>query len=225
MKLKYRAVVFDWDGTLVDSTARIVESMQLAAADIKLPMRSAKEVQQIIGLGLPEAIMTLWPELLLGDARLQSMRERYNVHFIAPGRSTVAAFGFAIELLEILASAGVDVAVATGKSRSGLNQAFSELELGGFFCDSRCADETRSKPDPCMLNELLVALDVSPEAMLMVGDTDFDINMAHAAGVDAVAITHGAHDRQRLHASAPLAMVNDLPGLLAWLQESGLQVN
>ncbi|MEY8204622.1 MAG: HAD-IA family hydrolase [Bermanella sp.] len=221
--MKYKAVIFDWDGTLVDSAQKIVESMQEAAQEHQLSSRNDFEIRQIIGLGLPEAIMQLWPQLTPDDARLQSMRVAYNRHYMAEVRPQVTFFGFATELLSLLGSANLDLAVATGKSRQGLERAFTEMKIGHVFRDSRCADETRSKPDPKMLQELSVSLGVEPEAMLMVGDTDFDMNMAHAAGVDAVAITHGAHDVARLRACEPLALVADLPDLLSWLQEAGLQ--
>ncbi len=220
--MKYQAVIFDWDGTLVDSAQRIVESMQAAALDNQLPFRSDFEIRQIIGLGLPEAIIQLWPVLTPKDETLQAMREGYNVHFLAEIRPKLTFFDFAVELLEILGSAGLDMAVATGKSRAGLDRAFRDMKIGHVFRDSRCADETRSKPDPKMLYELSQSLGVDPSAMLMVGDTDFDINMANAAGVDAVAITHGAHDKARLIASNPLALVKDLPALHTWLQGAGL---
>lgn len=221
--MKYQAVIFDWDGTLVDSAQRIVESMQAAAVDCQLSFRSDYDIRQIIGLGLPEAIMQLWPALSPNDETLQAMRERYNVHFLAEIRPKLAFFDFAVELLALLDGAGLDLAVATGKSRAGLDRAFRDMKIGHVFRDSRCADETRSKPDPKMLYELSQSLGVDPSAMLMIGDTDFDINMAHAAGVDAVAITHGAHDEDRLTPSKPLAMVEDLPALLVWLQGAGLK--
>ncbi len=222
--MKYEAIIFDWDGTLVDSAQRIVESMQHAAVDLSLSYRSAFDVRQIIGLGLPEAIVTLWPDLHVTDSTVKAMAERYNVHYMDEARPLTVFFAAAIELLEFIDKAGLDLAVATGKSRNGLDRAFRDFKIGHMFRDSRCADETKSKPHPLMLHELAVSLGVEPSAMLMVGDTDFDINMAQAAGVDAVAITHGAHDESRLRACEPLAMVEDLPALQLWLQGVGLSV-
>ena len=223
--MKYRAIIFDWDGTLVDSTDRIVESMQLAAKDFQLPWRSAFEVKQIIGLGLPEAIVELWAELADDAVALEGMRARYNVHFVAPERSEVVFFEFASEMLKSLKASGFLLAVATGKSRSGLDQAFAELDVAHFFHGSRCADETRSKPSPLMLQELSDSLGVEPGAMLMVGDTQFDLNMAHAAAVDVVAIGHGAHDESKLLECKPLVLVRDLPELYEWIVSSGLIEN
>ena len=215
--MKYQAIVFDWDGTLVDSTGRIVEAMHLAANDVGLPKLTDYDVRQIIGLGLPEAIMNLWPQIEPQSKELASMREQYNHHYMSDYRAAMVFFDHALTLLESLNKEGFDVAVATGKSRSGLDRAFRELKAGHLFADSRCADETRSKPHSLMLNELSSSLGVEPEAMLMVGDTQFDLNMANAAGVDSVAITHGAHDEEKLAACDPLHTVHDLKSLHDWL--------
>ena len=215
--MKYEAVIFDWDGTLVDSAGRIVESMQLAAKDLSLDFRNEFEVKQIIGLGLPEAICELWPELMGKNNEIQQMRQQYNHHFVADVRPVVEFFEYATHLLDKLSAAGKDLAVATGKSRSGLDRAFRELKIGHMFRDSRCADETKSKPHPLMLEELSTSLGVSPESMLMVGDTEFDLNMANNAGIDSVAITHGAHSRKKLEACGPVAIVDDLKQLHEWI--------
>ncbi len=222
--MKYQAIVFDWDGTLVDSTARIVESMQCASIDVALAWRSAFEIKQIIGLGLPEAIVDLWPELGLESQQVQLMRESYNHHFLSPERSDVAFFPFATDMLAQLRKSGVMLAVATGKSRAGLDNAFIELDAGQYFKDSRCADETRSKPHPMMLEQLSESLGVKPEAMLMVGDTQFDLDMARAAGVDSLALAHGAHEQEKLLLSKPLAVVADLPAMFEWLKIAGYKV-
>jgi phosphoglycolate phosphatase len=216
--MKYEAIIFDWDGTLVDSAGRIVESMQLAANDLSLDFRTDFEIKQIIGLGLPEAICTLWPEIEGRHTDIQEMRQQYNYHFVADVRPTVEFFDYATHLLDKLSASGKDLAVATGKSRSGLDRAFRELKIGHMFRDSRCADETKSKPHPLMLEELSVSLGVSPDAMLMVGDTEFDLKMANAAGIDSVAITHGAHSRDKLEACNPAEIVDDLKQLHEWIE-------
>ena len=219
--MKYQAIIFDWDGTLVDSTARIVESMQCALKDVGLAWRSAFEVKQIIGLGLPEAIVELWPELSLESKQVLLMRKSYNDHFLSPERSDVTFFHFATDMLVQLKESGLMLAVATGKSRGGLDNAFTELDAGKYFDDSRCADETRSKPHPMMLEQLSGSLGVEPEAMLMVGDTQFDLDMARAAGVDSLALAHGAHEQNKLLLSKPLAVVDDLPAMFEWLKMAG----
>lgn len=216
--MKYQAIIFDWDGTLVDSTGRIVEAMHLASTDVGLPRLTDYDVKQIIGLGLPEAIMDLWPQLSADGSDLKAMREAYNDHYMAEARPSINFFDYGLELLESLNKEGFDVAVATGKSRRGLQRAFRELKVGHLFADSRCADETRSKPHPLMLNELAESLSVEPSAMLMIGDTQFDLNMANAAKIDSVAITHGAHDEEKLSACKPLHMVDDLRSLHEWLK-------
>ncbi len=223
--MKYQAIIFDWDGTLVDSTARIVESMQCALKDVDLEWRDDFQIKQIIGLGLPEAIVDLWPCLSIESKEVQLMRERYNHHFVSDERSKVAFFEFATDMLALLKNSGLSLAVATGKSRSGLDNAFTELKAGGYFTDSRCADETRSKPHPLMLEQLSESLEVEPSAMLMVGDTQFDLDMAHAAGIDSLALAHGAHGREKLLRSHPLAVVDDLPALLEWLKNAGFKEN
>lgn len=217
--MKYQAIVFDWDGTLVDSTGRIVEAMHLASNDVGLPKLTDYDVRQIIGLGLPEAIMDLWPQLDSASSELKAMREAYNEHYMAEARPSINFFDYGLDLLESLNKEGFDVAVATGKSRRGLQRAFRELKVGHLFADSRCADETRSKPHPLMLNELAESLSVEPSAMLMIGDTQFDLNMANAANIDSVAITHGAHDEAKLNACEPLHMVDDLRALHDWLKQ------
>ena len=216
--MKYEAIIFDWDGTLVDSAGRIVESMQLAANDLSLEFRNDFQIKQIIGLGLPEAICTLWPELESRPKDVQEMRQQYNHHFIAEMRPAVEFFDYATQLLNKLSESGKDLAVATGKSRNGLDRAFRELKIGHMFRDSRCADETKSKPHPLMLEELSTSLGVSPESMLMVGDTEFDLKMASAAGIDSVAITHGAHSLDKLQACNPNGIVDDLKQLHEWIE-------
>ncbi|NVK38221.1 MAG: HAD-IA family hydrolase [Gammaproteobacteria bacterium] len=216
--MKYKAIVFDWDGTLVDSASRIVESMQCAAQDHDLPFRNEFEVKQIIGLGLPEAIATLWPEIDSERALIKSVAKQYGVHYMAEQRAEMVLFDYAHELFEVIRKSGLKLAVATGKGREGLNRALEEFQLGHIFDDTRCADETKSKPHPLMLHELSKSLEVDVEHMLMVGDTQFDLDMAHNAGMDSVAITHGAHAVDKLKLSQPLHMVNSLQELANWLE-------
>ncbi|GAA6133528.1 HAD-IA family hydrolase [Oceaniserpentilla sp. 4NH20-0058] len=215
--MKYKAIIFDWDGTLMDSTTRIVESMQCAAQEFDLPFRSEFEVKQIIGLGLPEAIVALWPELELDKSTVKSVARQYSVHFLAEERSEMALFEHALELFDVIKSLNLRLAVATGKGRVGLNRHFAQFKLAHVFDDSRCADETRSKPHPLMLHELSKSLNVETDNMLMVGDTQFDLDMAHNAGVDSVAITHGAHALDKLKKSNPIHIVDDLKQLTDWI--------
>lgn len=217
--MKYKVVVFDWDGTLVDSASRIVESMQCAAQEHGLSFRSEYDIKQIIGLGLPEAIVTLWPELATENAQIKNMARLYGVHYQDEKRADMVMFDHAHELLELIKSLDVKLAVATGKGREGLNRALSQFDLHHLFDDTRCADETRSKPHPLMLHELSRSLNVDVEQMVMVGDTQFDLDMAHNAGMDSIAITHGAHDVEKLQKSKPMLMVNNLKELAFWMAD------
>lgn len=184
-------VIFDWDGTLVDSCGRIVHCMRHAAADLALAPLPEDSVRQIIGLGLPQAIARLYPEL---DARgVEAMRDRYAVHFVAAESTPSELYPGARELLQHFRRERIPMAVATGKSRKGLTRVWQNTGLGEFFAGSRCADESCSKPAPDMVLELLDEFQVKPERAVVIGDTSFDLEMARAAGVPAVGVTWGAH--------------------------------
>jgi len=217
--MKYKAIVFDWDGTLADSTACIVESMQCAAEECKLPYRSEYEVKQIIGLGLPEAIVTLWPEIEKDKTLIKMAAKQYGVHYLSEQRSEMVLYDHALELLEAIKRLNLRLAVATGKGRVGLNRVLGQFKLAHVFDDTRCADESRSKPHPLMLHELSRSLNVDTDNMLMVGDTQFDLDMATNAGMDSVAITHGAHDLEKLKKSNPIHVVDDLQQLTHWIHQ------
>lgn len=210
--MNYDLVIFDWDGTVMDSTGRIVACMHAAGAELELPVLDDETVRAIIGLGLPEAILTLYPHL---DADgVERMRACYSRHFVAAEATPSALYPGALETLAALREAGLRLAVATGKSRKGLDRVWAGGDLGGWFDASRCADETRSKPHPAMVKELLTELAVPASRALVVGDTSFDLDMARAAGVDRVGVGYGAHPVERLWASAPLAVIDALPELL-----------
>ncbi len=217
--MKYDLIVFDWDGTLVDSTGRIVDSMQRAASDVGLASISDFAVQNIIGLGLPEALETLWPGID-GEQR-QRMTEVYARYFVADSEVSMAFFAGADSLLHNLKVSGRQLAVATGKSRRGLDRMLDEHDVRHWFAATRCADETESKPAPRMLNELLQQLSVPAERALMVGDTTYDLDMASAAGVAAVAMTHGAHDEEVLRRHRPVAVCHSLNELNNWIENNG----
>ncbi|HAJ41982.1 MAG: HAD-IA family hydrolase [Alcanivorax sp.] len=213
--MAYQLVIFDWDGTVMDSTGRIIACMHQAGADLCLPVLEDDAVREIIGLGLPEALRTLYPGI--GDRDLERMRERYAVHFVAAEASPSRLYPGARETLAALRAAGLRLAVATGKSRKGLDRVWASSGLGDSFDASRCADETHSKPHPAMVTELLTELGVAPERALVVGDTSFDLQMARDAGVDRVAVSYGAHPVDRLMNFHPLAVIDALPQLLPLL--------
>ncbi len=213
--MPYRLVVFDWDGTLIDSEARIVSCFQAAAADLGLPLVPDSAVRNIIGLGLSQACGVLLPHLSV--AGQLDVAERYRHHFLSAHASPSKPFPGVPETLRWLHDRGYLLAVATGKSRRGLNRELEETGFGSWFVATRCADESHSKPHPAMLLEILEELAVAPGEALMIGDTEYDMEMAHRAGVDRVAVSYGVHDMDRLQRWSPQLCLDHLPGLMDWL--------
>lgn len=212
----FKLLVFDWDGTLMDSQARIVASFQAAIADVGLPQRSPAQIRHIIGLGMVRAIATLFPQS--STQQCVQLAERYRHYFFATDAYPTPLFQGVAETLHTLHAAGYWLAVATGKSRRGLNQALVETDLSQFFLSTRCADETQSKPNPQMLQEIMDELGVLPTNTLMIGDTEYDLQMANNANVASVAVSYGVHDKAKLLPLKPLTCIDSLPALLAWLE-------
>lgn len=212
--MNFKAVVFDWDGTLVDSEAHIVESISHAAAHAGLPELSYDRKKSIIGLGMREALLDLYPEL--NDEHIKKLREYYADYFFSRATESHNLFEGVEATLMALRDKGVRLAVATGKSRNGLNKALESSGLGHFFEIERCADETRSKPHPMMLQEIASHFGFEYGDMLMVGDTSFDLDMAKQVGMPAVAVSYGVHEGTELLAREPLALVDSLEELLRW---------
>ena len=215
--MKYRLIVFDWDGTLVDSHAAIAECMQEASRELGLPVPERERASHVIGLGLHEAMRIVAPDLPL--QRYPQFIEAYRRQFRAR-EETMQPFPGMRELLAWLEETRI-LGIATGKSRRGLDRALEATGLAGRFRASRCADETHPKPHPAMLLELMAELNFSRERVLMVGDTSHDLQMAAAAGVDAVAVSYGAHAREGLLACAPLGCVASVEELRRWLTQNG----
>jgi len=216
--MKYGLIIFDWDGTLADSTGRIVDSMRRAAVECGLPAVDDAEIQNIIGLGLPEAIRTVWP--MVSFDQMEPMRTAYARYFVSDSDVQMGLFDGADGLLESL-SKHRKIAVATGKSRKGLNRILADLSLGGRFDTTRCADETASKPDPLMLQEILAELNVDVKAALMVGDTTYDLDMARSIGMDSIGMSHGAHEEDRLRACGVLDICHSIHELSNWIENNG----
>jgi phosphoglycolate phosphatase len=214
---KYSLLVFDWDGTLMDSTAGIALSIQEAAREMGLPVPAREAASHVIGLGLHDSLRGAVPSLPV--EKYMDFVELYRKHFRAQ-QETMTLFPGVRELLDRLQSAGHRLAVATGKSRRGLDYALDMTGLRGHFVASRCADETQPKPHPAMLLELMDELALSAGELLMIGDTSHDLGMASSAGVDAVAVTYGAHPGDALRALAPLACVSSVVELRLWLAEN-----
>lgn len=214
MQRRYDLIVFDWDGTIVDSTAMIARCIQKAAADLGLAIPTLEQASHVIGLGLADALAQAVPDL---DAkRTAEFSERYRFHYFAC-EPDIVLFDGVRELLHAQRQYGSTLAVATGKSRRGLARAFEATGLGGHFAASRCADETHSKPHPAMLLELADELEVAPQRMLMIGDTTHDLAMARAAGAAAIGVTYGAHPRVRLAEHEPVLLADSVAELHAWL--------
>jgi phosphoglycolate phosphatase len=213
--VRYELLVFDWDGTLMDSAARIVASMQAAFAELGLPPPAAAAARNVIGLGLTHAVAELAPTQ---DAAMRArIIERYRAHYLELDDTPTPLFPGAEEVVSGLRAAGYLLAVATGKSRIGLDRALAQSGLGAHFHATRSADETFSKPHPQMLQELLDELGVHASRALMIGDTEYDLLTAQNAGVDAVAVCYGVHTPERLLALEPRACLSAIDALPGWL--------
>lgn len=208
-------VVFDWDGTLSDSRDRIVACFHDALAAIGVEPATDDVIRGTIGLELPDAAAVIMPDA--DRARCLELTEAYRSIWLAPGAPRAKLFDGARSCLEALSGRGLTLAVATGKSRRGLDRELAETELGEFFAATRTADETRGKPHPMMLLELLAELGVAASAALMVGDTTFDLEMANNATVPAVAVASGTHSRADLLACQPKACIPEISGFAALL--------
>ena len=212
---RYTVVVFDWDGTLIHSALVIVDCIQQAARDMGLPVPTRERAGHVIGLGLQDSLRHAVPEL--PSAGYNAFAALYRRNFLAREES-MSLFPGVRELLAELAAQGRSLAIATGKSRRGLDRALDASGLRAHFAATRCADETRPKPHPAMLDELCAELGAARGATLMIGDTSHDLEMAANAGVDAVGVTYGAHPAESLRALAPRGLVSSVAELRAWLR-------
>ncbi|GLX76754.1 haloacid dehalogenase [Thalassotalea insulae] len=204
----YKLVIFDWDGTVMDSVARIVSSMQSAAKDLALEIPSAEQVREIIGLSLPKAAEILFPKLTAAIG--ESLHQRYKVQYKALDTTPTPLFDNAINLLEQLRQQDKLLAVATGKGRDGLERVWQMTDTKHYFHSSRCGYECQSKPHPEMLEQILAELNVRPEEAVMIGDTRHDMAMAKNANVDRIGVTYGVDDKITLAQYQPKAIVDSL---------------
>lgn len=213
---QFDLIVFDWDGTLMDSTAMIVQAIQASALDLGLPVPTDMAAAHVIGLGLAEALQMVFPHL---DAKwYPRIVERYRHHFLMRDHE-LPLFSGVREMLENLKQDDYFLAVATGKSRVGLNRALESVGLLKLFDVTRCADETFSKPHPAMLWEITKALGQDMQRTVMIGDTTHDLQMAENAGAGAIAVEYGAHDSADLQAMTPLFLAKTVPELHHWLKQ------
>jgi phosphoglycolate phosphatase len=211
---RFDLLVFDWDGTLMDSAAAIVGAIQAACDDLGVPAPSEERARHVIGLGLQDALRQAVPEL--PGARYAEMVAAYRRHYLA-GDHALALFPGVREMLGLLAERRLLLSVATGKSRLGLDRALATTGVAELFVATRCADECFSKPHPQMLLEIIDETGADPDRVLMIGDTTHDLQMAQAAGVQSLAVTYGAHPRNGLLGANPGAVVDSSAELARWL--------
>ncbi|KAF0811630.1 5'-nucleotidase [Andreprevotia sp. IGB-42] len=215
---RFDLLVFDWDGTLMDSTGTIAQAIQLAFADLGLPVPSDYDARFVIGYGLKEAMQYLAPDA--DDALVHAIVDAYRTHYLQRDQALVLFDGVE-EGLKKLAAAGYQLVVATGKSRVGLDRALQVTGLGAHFVASRTADESFSKPHPAMLEYLLDVTDIPASRAVMIGDTTHDLQLAINAGCASLAMSYGAHGIDEMLALQPLAHFDDFPSLVEWILAHG----
>jgi phosphoglycolate phosphatase len=214
---RFDLIAFDWDGTLFDSTKIIVRCIQRAVVDVGGAMPSDKDASYVIGMGLMQALAHAAPDV--PKEKYPELGARYRYHYTAQ-QNDIALFDGVLALLEQLKARHHWLAVATGKSRRGLDEALGSVQLRGMFDGSRTADETAGKPHPLMLQELMREFDAEPQRTLMIGDTTHDLQMAVNAGCAAVGVSYGAHEPGDFHALGPLFIAHTVAELHAWLLEN-----
>jgi phosphoglycolate phosphatase len=217
MNKRYDLIVFDWDGTVMDSTAIIAGSIQSACRDLDLTVPSDEAARHVIGLGLNQALRHAVPDA--PEAMYEPLVARYRHHFLAQD-AAIPLFEGARETIAELHASGYSLGVATGKNTAGLNRALESSDMKHYFHATRTAEQTFSKPHPAMLFELMEELAVGAPRTLMVGDTTHDVLLAQNAGVDVVAVAFGAHPAAQLLALQPLALMEDFAQLRAWFKEN-----
>ena len=215
---QFDLIVFDWDGTLFDSTALIARCIQAACADLGTRVPSNRDASYVIGMGLTDALAHAAPEL--PPERYRELAERYRHHYFG-AQHEIVFFDGTLEMLKDLKNRKHLLAVATGKSRRGLDEVLHTSALKGLFDATRTADETASKPDPRMLLELMDELQVDPQRTLMIGDTTHDLQLAANAGVARIGVSYGAHDHNAFAEFCPLHVAHSIADLSAWLARHG----
>ena len=214
---EFDLIVFDWDGTLFDSTALIVQCIQAACADLAVPVPSDRDAAYVIGMGLHEALQHAVPGL--PAERYPELGLRYRHHYF-DRQHAITLFEGVLPMLHALKARHHWLGIATGKSRRGLDEALHTVQLRGLFDGSRTADETQSKPHPQMLLELMREFGVEPERTLMIGDTTHDLLLAANAGAASVGVSYGAHEPETFHAFEPRFIAHSTAELHGWLLEN-----
>ena len=214
---RYDLIVWDWDGTIMDSTPTIVHCIQQSCRDLGFKVPDDALASSVIGLGIHDSLRRAVP--WVDPAHFQKLTDRFRFHYLAKDHELDLFVGIR-ELLEDLRSDNYLLGVATGKSRVGLDRSLKHHQIGHLFHETRTADESFSKPHPGMLLELSDVTQVPTRRILMVGDTTHDLDMAANAGVDAIAVTYGAHPPDTLKTSKSLAHLDDVPQLAQWLKQN-----
>ena len=213
--MNFKLVIFDWDGTLMDSVARIVSSMQATALDCELPVPSAPAVRDIIGLSLYKALPILFAGI--NERQAEQLLTVYRRHYMELNQTPAPLFMGAADTIKNLHANGYQLAVATGKQRAGLDSVLADTQLTGYFHALRGADQALSKPHPLMLEQILAELNLTPSEAVMVGDSSYDLEMAQAIGMSRIGVTYGVHDAARLNQHQPVALIDDIRHLRQWL--------
>ncbi len=211
----YELIIFDWDGTLMDSSARIVASLRNAAADVDLPVPSIQQARNIVGLNFEDAMQQLFGEV--SSQQVRKYVDQYRYHFYHPQAHAMPFFEGVINGLEQLSAKGKMLAVATGKGRRGLAPLLTEHKLEDLFITTRCADEAFGKPNPQMLFDILEFTGQTADKAVMIGDTSYDLQMASNAKMASVAVDYGMHCAVELNKHNPVSMFSSFPQLTEWL--------
>lgn len=218
MSLPYKLLVFDWDGTLMDSQAEIVYCFQSAAKDLGRTVPSVDAIHNIIGIGMKQAVMSIFAGVET-DSEIQEIVEAYRQHYFHPAKVPSELFPGIYDMLIALEEKGYFLAVATSKGRRGLDAALERTGLDKVFHATRCIDEAQSKPHPQMLLDAIDILGVENSESLMIGDTEYDLQMANNAGVHGVGVKCGAHGEEQLEACKPRTILAHTNQLLSWLDQ------
>lgn len=218
MKPEHELIIFDWDGTLMDSIAKIVRCFNAALEDAGVSGPGEDAIRHVIGLGLGEAVAELLPET--DAATRDEVVERYRRHFLHLDQTGMELFPGVRAGLEDLSAQGYLLAIATGKARRGLERVLRDTGTAHLFCATRCADEAFSKPHPRMLEDILEQTGFTAGQALMIGDTTYDMQMARHAGMDGLAVTYGVHGRELLAQHGPLACLDSFTEVHAWLRRA-----
>ena len=217
----YQLIIFDWDGTIMDSAQKIANCIKAAARDVGVDEPSDQQAKSIIGLGLTEAMRVLFESA--SESQIKQIVEAYKYHFVKGDVTEQGLFDGVEQGLQALEDAGAVLAVATGKSRAGLDRIFAETGLKKHFITSRCADETRSKPNPQMLHEILDFTAIDADKTIMVGDTTYDMDMAINANMHGLGVSYGVHSELMLLESKAVSVQHSFKQTIAWLLDGRIE--